>query len=243
MCGIVGILGVNSEFIEKASSAIKHRGPDEQKYKIFNNNISLGMARLSIIDLKSKGLCLYHEKNYVLTYNGEIYNYKEIRRELKHKGIKFNTNCDTEVFLKSFIFWGKNCFSKFNGMFAAGIYDLKKKKLYLVRDIANMSIPQYKHKEKFTIISDNNFVHSTCFECKTAAPEFGKQFLEKADGEAIHLILDEKFKSIELQETSNDEENITKILNDNIENDNKQIILQKELDEEEDDIVIQQTLF
>ena len=177
MCAIAGIIGSKVNKISNMINVQKHRGPDEQKYKIFNNNISLGMARLSIIDLKSKGLCLYHEKNYVLTYNGEIYNYKEIRRELKYKGIKFNTNCDTEVFLKSFIFWGKNCFSKFNGMFAAGIYDLKKKKLYLVRDIAGEKpLYYYKNNKDFAFASEAKAFHKNFSLTKNTDRKFFNSF-------------------------------------------------------------------
>lgn len=155
MCAIAGIIGSNKNKISKMIEVQKHRGPDEQNYKIFQNNISLGMARLSILDLKSKNLCLYQEKNFILTYNGEIYNFGEIREELKKKGIKFFTNCDTEVFLKSFIFWGKKCFSRFNGMFAAGIYNLKRKKLILVRDIAGEKpLYYYKKNKNFAFASE-----------------------------------------------------------------------------------------
>ena len=135
------------------------------------------MARLSIIDLKSKDLCLFHEKEYYLTYNGEIYNYKEIRNELEQKGIKFNTNCDTEVFLKSFIFWGKNCFAKFNGMFAAGIYNFKKEKLYLVRDIAGEKPLYYYQKNKdFAFASEAKAFHKNFSLSKNNDKRFFNSF-------------------------------------------------------------------
>tara|TARA_B100001057_G_scaffold501098_1_gene620503 strand:+ start:3933 stop:5459 length:1527 start_codon:yes stop_codon:yes gene_type:complete len=160
MCAIAGIIGPKINKISKMISVQKHRGPDEQNFKSFSNKISLGMARLSIMDLKSKNLCLYQEKNHILTYNGEIYNFNEIKQELKQKGIKFYTNCDTEVFLKSFIFWGRNCFSKFNGMFAAGIYDLKKEKLFLVRDIAGEKpLYYYKKNRNFAFASEAKAFH------------------------------------------------------------------------------------
>ncbi len=155
MCAIAGIIGPNINKISKMIDVQKHRGPDDQNFKTFDNKISLGMARLSIMDLKSKNLCLYRESNYILTYNGEIYNFREIKQELKHKGIKFNTNCDTEVFLKSFIYWGKNCFGKFNGMFAAGIYNIKKQKLILVRDITGEKpLYYYKKNKNFAFASE-----------------------------------------------------------------------------------------
>ena len=77
MCAIAGIIGPSINKISKIIDVQKHRGPDDQNFKTFDNRISLGMARLSIIDLKSKNLCLYQENNYILTYNGEIYNLKK----------------------------------------------------------------------------------------------------------------------------------------------------------------------
>ena len=122
MCAIAGIIGPKINKINNMIDIQSYRGPDDKKTFI-DKNVAIGMARLSILDLKSEGLCLYKEKNYIFSYNGEIYNYKEIKKELELKGIKFNTSCDTEVFLKAFIYWGVKSFAKFNGMFAAAIYD------------------------------------------------------------------------------------------------------------------------
>jgi asparagine synthase (glutamine-hydrolysing) len=115
--------------------AISHRGPDGEGF--YNSeNIGLGHKRLAIIDVSDAGLqpMKSDEQDLVIAYNGEIYNYKEIRDELVALGLKFKTGTDTEVILKAWLTWGKECVLKFNGMFAFSIYDSKSKTLYLVRD-------------------------------------------------------------------------------------------------------------
>ncbi len=134
MCAIAGIIGEKTENISSMMNAQIHRGPDDLNTFI-GDGISIGMARLEIIDLVSRGLCLYRYEDFILTYNGEVYNYIQLRTELESLGVKFETNSDTEVVLKSYIEWGFDCFSKFNGMFALGIFDSKKNKIILARDI------------------------------------------------------------------------------------------------------------
>jgi len=140
MCGICGILNFNGKPAEesrvrKMMGEIKHRGPDDDGVFI-KENLGLGFVRLSILDLSVSG----HQPmidsggRFVLVYNGEIYNYIEIREELKSKGYKFLSNCDSEVLLYSYIEWGRGCLDKFNGMFAFVIYDLEKNKMFAVRD-------------------------------------------------------------------------------------------------------------
>ena len=93
MCAIAGIVGTKINLIKKVSSCMRHRGPDDEKIKIdHKNQVALSMLRLSILDLKSKGLCLYEEDEFTLSYNGEIYNYKELKSQLISKGFKFNKN-------------------------------------------------------------------------------------------------------------------------------------------------------
>jgi asparagine synthase (glutamine-hydrolysing) len=113
----------------------KHRGPDD--YGIWNDShCVLGHRRLSIIDLSSNGHqpFLSDDNRYCLTYNGEIYNYLEIREDLKKRGIPFRTNTDTEVLLKAYLAFGKDCLNRFNGMFAFAIYDSLEHSLFLARD-------------------------------------------------------------------------------------------------------------
>lgn len=137
MCGFVGILCQKQKRIKNFKSLVDdlyHRGPDESKiYE--DETIQLGFNRLSIID-KDKGSQPFFskEKRYAMVYNGEIYNYKELKSELLANGVRFLTNSDTEVLLESYIYWGKNFLKKINGMYAFAIYDFKLKKLILVRD-------------------------------------------------------------------------------------------------------------
>ena len=135
MCGISGYLNFSGqpasvEIIERMTQKLVHRGPDNSQNYI-NENLCLGHTRLSIIDLSDNGnqpmesLCT----NYVLSYNGEIYNFQELRIELKKLGYKFQSTSDTEVLLNSYIEWGEKSVRKFNGMFAFVIWDKKKKRI------------------------------------------------------------------------------------------------------------------
>lgn len=133
MCSIGGI--IHGSGIEKMIDIQKHRAPDSFGfYK--DDDIELGMGRLKILDLSSPGLCPYQEDQFVLSYNGEIYNYIELKEELRAHGWKFRTTSDTEVLLKSWRQWGVGMFDKLNGMFAIALYDKRKKQLLLARDIA-----------------------------------------------------------------------------------------------------------
>nr|WP_243688013.1 hypothetical protein [Methanobacterium formicicum] len=114
---------------------IKHRGPDDNGFYC-NDKLSLGSVRLSIIDLSDKGhMPMFSRDNkFAIVYNGEIYNYLDIKYELLEKGYKFNSNTDTEVLLYSYIEWGSKCVEKFNGMWAFAIYDIEKDIIFLSRD-------------------------------------------------------------------------------------------------------------
>lgn len=152
MCSISGITPVGG--IEKLIAAQTHRAPDESGvYK--DELIELGMGRLKIIDLESPGLAPYQEDEFVLCYNGEIYNYLELREELKKLGWNFTTASDTEVLLKSWRQWGKDMFDKLNGMFAFAIYNTKSKKLILARDITGEKpLYYFKQGKKFAFASE-----------------------------------------------------------------------------------------
>jgi len=140
MCGICGIVKWDGsrpdrETIGTMMSAIKHRGPDDEGMLI-EENAGLGFVRLSIIDLSPSGHqpMFSADKRYVIVYNGEIYNYLEIRKELEQKGHRFTSRSDTEVLLTSFMEWGEDCTHRFNGMWSFVIYDRVKKELYCSRD-------------------------------------------------------------------------------------------------------------
>lgn len=121
--------------IKKMTDAIRHRGPDAEGQWI-HENVAIGHRRLSIIDRAeiSNQPMLSHDGRYILTYNGEIYNYLELREELLKAGALFRTNSDTEVIIEAYRKYGLQCFEKFNGMWALCLYDIEQEKLILCRD-------------------------------------------------------------------------------------------------------------
>ena len=140
MCGITGIFSfdrekvINEDRLKKMTDIIHHRGPDGSGFFI-DKNIGLGHRRLSIIDLNTGDQPMYSEdKKIAIVFNGEIYNYIELREELKGMGFQFYTNSDTEVIIKSYRAWGYNCQNKFNGMWSFAIWDTDKQELFLSRD-------------------------------------------------------------------------------------------------------------
>ena len=129
MCSIAGITNGNSKKeVMMMLESMSHRAPDDSG--IYNdNNISLGMGRLSIIDLKSKNLCPFQNEKIILSFNGEIYNYKSLRKDLEKFGYVFNTSSDTEVLGNAWDKWGKKIFEKIKGMFVFAIYEKENKKI------------------------------------------------------------------------------------------------------------------
>lgn len=160
MCGIAGIINFNQEkvdhlLIKKMMKAMKHRGPDDDGYFI-DNNIGLGFVRLSILDLSSYGHqpMISADERYVIVFNGEIYNYLEIRNELAGK-YSFKSRTDTEVLLYSYIEWGEECLNRFNGMFAFVIFDRLSGKIFGARDRFGIKPFYYFLNEKqFVFASD-----------------------------------------------------------------------------------------
>lgn len=140
MCGIAGIINLTNNNVEQHSietmmRLMKHRGPDDEGLLV-EDNVGLGFVRLSIIDLSPLGhqpmFC--DENRYVIIFNGEIFNYIELRTELESLGIPFKTKTDTEVLLKAYIQWGESCLHKLNGMWAFVIYDRITKNIFASRD-------------------------------------------------------------------------------------------------------------
>lgn len=137
MCGIAGVIDFNRQNnfqeVQKMLSVSSHRGPDSSD--IFQeNNVTLGHNRLSIIDTAERSNQPFQYKNLTMVYNGEIYNFIELRECLKRKGYSFNTSSDTEVLIKAFYEWGVKCFSMLNGMFAFAVYNSDTREILLVRD-------------------------------------------------------------------------------------------------------------
>lgn len=135
MCGIFGVLGsVDKELLSAMSKALWHRGPDDTGF-FFGNKVALGNTRLSIIDIKGGHQPIHNENSTIwITFNGEIYNFQELRLELEIAGHKFYTHSDTEVIIHAYEEWGQDCVEKFNGMWAFAIWDSNKKQLFLSRD-------------------------------------------------------------------------------------------------------------
>ena len=141
MCGITGIVNRRAKVdigqLSKMTDKIAHRGPDADG--VFVNNYKtcgLGHRRLSILDLSDAANQPMHSKcgNYSLVYNGELYNFKEIRESLQKEGFEFTTSSDTEVVLQAFIAWGPACVERFNGMFAFAVWNEKKEEIFIFRD-------------------------------------------------------------------------------------------------------------
>ncbi len=167
MCGIAGIVDLNGKYkselpgiVKKMSDSIVHRGPDDEGVFV-HNNLALAHRRLSILDLSAAG----HQpmrndrEDLSITFNGEIYNYIEIRKELIALGRKFKSNTDTEVVLQAYDEWGENCLAKFNGMWAFVIYDKKKNLLFASRDRFGVKPLYYYHdKNVFLFASEHKAI-------------------------------------------------------------------------------------
>ena len=136
MCGITGIIdlkgrSVSKEALSKMTKAVSHRGPDDEGIEIIEPSVGFGHRRLSILDISPAGHQPMTDGRYWLTFNGEIYNYLELKKELEGE---YKTTTDSEVLLKAYEKWGAECVQRFNGIFAFAIWDTKEKTLFAVRD-------------------------------------------------------------------------------------------------------------
>ena len=170
MCGIVGFCSEEENkgiTIKKMADRIIHRGPDQEGYYI-DEHIALGHRRLSIIDLDNGTQPMFSEdNNLVLVFNGEIYNYIELKEELEKKNYTFKTNSDTEVLLHGYEAWGKNLPKKLRGMFAFAIWDKQNKYLFCSRD--NFGIkPLYYYQ------NGNTFMFASEIKAFLEHPKFEK---------------------------------------------------------------------
>lgn len=141
MCGIAGIVSLNSSLVQQnklqaMGNALQHRGPDGEGFWINqNNHVGFAHRRLSIIDLSSNASQPMHlNDRYTIVFNGEIYNYVELRNEFKNKGIVFNSQSDTEVILVTYHLYKDDCLQLFDGMFAFAIWDEQEQNLFIARD-------------------------------------------------------------------------------------------------------------
>jgi asparagine synthase (glutamine-hydrolysing) len=146
MCGIAGYCNIHQNYLSKKayfeqllrdmSTRLRHRGPDEQGIYL-SDHVGFAHARLSILDLSTGQQPMTYTqdgKTYVICYNGEIYNMKELKNDLIQRGMKFQTTCDTEVLLLGYVYYGPDFVKKLNGIFAYAIADLNKNAYYLYLD-------------------------------------------------------------------------------------------------------------
>ena len=172
MCGITGYINKDKKekkkkIIKEMADAIKHRGPDGEGYYV-DDTIALGHRRLSIIDLKGGEQPIYNEdKNLVIIFNGEIYNFKELKKDLEKNGHVFKTKCDTEVIIHGYEEYKEGIVEKLRGMFAFVIWDKEKQELFGARDPFGIK-PFYYYKK------DDNFMFASEIKSFLKNPSFEK---------------------------------------------------------------------
>ncbi|MDA4115237.1 MAG: asparagine synthase (glutamine-hydrolyzing) [Thaumarchaeota archaeon] len=154
MCGINGFTWADAPLVEEMNRLIEHRGPDDHGTHV-EDGVSLGSRRLAIIDLSPSGhMPMRYErggKEAWITYNGEIYNYDELRTDLAELGYRFTSQSDTEVILAAYLEWGTGCVDRFNGMWAFAIFDVAERTLFLSRDRFGIK-PLYLHYDGSDLI-------------------------------------------------------------------------------------------
>lgn len=174
MCGIAGFNWKDNAAIEAMAEAMRHRGPDDRG-SYLDDNVSLGHTRLSILDLSPKGHQPMYFQNLAIVFNGEIYNFQEIRDELLTAGYKFASGTDTEVILAAYHRWGDKCVEKFNGMWAFCIYDMDKRTLFISRDRFGIKpVYYYFDGRRFIFASELKAIrkHHIAFETDPAGVNF-----------------------------------------------------------------------
>ena len=185
MCGLLGIVdykkSINASLFNEMLNSLKHRGPDDEGVEVFSLDscsIFLGHRRLSIIDISSNGHQPMLYEHLAIIYNGEVYNFKDIRQDLISEGYSFDSNSDTEVILKSYHFWGIDCVERFRGMFAFAIYDYEQQEIIIFRDRAGVKPLYYSQ-------TDNALIFSSELKPLMKYPDFNKEI----DFEAVSSYL------------------------------------------------------
>jgi len=165
MCGIFGIIGLNARvpagILERATLSLTHRGPDDGGTVTLQDSareeieIGLGNRRLAILDLSPHGHQPMRDPatGNVIVYNGEVYNFREIRTRLEREGTVFVSSSDTEVILKAYAHWGERCLDEFRGMFAFAIWDAQRHRLFAARDPMGIKPLYFHHSDRYFIFS------------------------------------------------------------------------------------------
>jgi asparagine synthase (glutamine-hydrolysing) len=183
MCGIAGFNFEDQSLAKKMCDVMVHRGPDGEGYYT-NKGITLGHRRLSIIDLKTGDQPIYNEDgSIVVVYNGEIYNFQELRADLETKGHRFATASDTEVIVHAYEEYGYDCVQMFNGMFAFALYDSNEKTLFLARDRCGIKPLHY------AMLEDGRFL----FASEIKAILQYKRVKREMDPQSLHYIINLRY--------------------------------------------------
>jgi asparagine synthase (glutamine-hydrolysing) len=179
MCGIAGYINLNESpadpsVIQRMIDAIRHRGPDGEGQWV-EENVAIGHRRLSIIDLSQAGHqpMVSTDGRYVMSYNGEIYNFRELRSDLVEEGYVFRSATDSEVVLNAYAHWGPSSVTRFNGMFAFAVWDRMEKKLFLARD-------RYGIKPLYYSTQSGVFLFGSEQKAITSHPDFRKKLNKPA---------------------------------------------------------------
>ncbi|MBK7816528.1 MAG: asparagine synthase (glutamine-hydrolyzing) [Sphingobacteriaceae bacterium] len=202
MCGISGIIALKGNEIQKdlklMNSVLFHRGPDSEGDIIestTNYVVGFGHRRLSIIDITENAHQPMRYKNLCIVYNGEVYNFKEIKKTLEDLGHKFVTKSDTEVVIHSYEEWGSECVNHFNGMFAFAILDKDKERIFLARDRAGVKpLYYYWDKETFLFASELKAFHKVSLFKKEINPDSLALYLKYGNIPAPNAIFRNTFK-------------------------------------------------
>jgi asparagine synthase (glutamine-hydrolysing) len=178
MCGIAGLVGVQSAQAEVYLRAMllrqAHRGPDgEGVWESADGRVRLGHRRLAILDLSERGRQPMEDASgrFVLTFNGEIYNYLELRAELQCLGARFYSDSDTEVIIEAYKAWGESCLVRFNGMFSFALYDAVRGVLFCARD-------RYGEKPFLFVAESNRFAFASEYKALLALPDISREYDE-----------------------------------------------------------------
>ena len=184
MCGICGFNTENKALLKKMCVLIEHRGPDDAGH-FTDSEVSLGMRRLSIIDLKTGNQPQHNENETIwIVFNGEIYNFYSLREILEKNGHRFYTNSDTEVIVHAYEEWGVNCVKKLRGQFSFCIYDSEKGILFLARDHLGLK-PLYYYFDGYNFIFASEIKSILCHGIK-----------KELNLHALNFYLSLKFKNI-----------------------------------------------
>ena len=198
MCGIAGYLGkkiIDKNLIISMHNVMNNRGPDNFSYftktTSQNMHVCLIHSRLAIIDLEARSNQPFRIGNNIIIFNGEIYNYLELRNRLIEKGLKFETNSDTEVLLQYYNYYGSSCVNFFEGMWAFAIFNIEKNELLISRDrFGEKPIYIYKSAEGFYFASEIKFIE------KLSNPKFNINYKQ------IGNYLNNGYKSLNKNQTT-----------------------------------------